>query len=62
MTIEGIALEHSNALPKRGINASTKPCPCHAVLHSFLSDVRKKDAFNTTAHSNSLIALLKGVK
>ena len=33
--IEVIALEHFSALPKTGINASTKSRPRHAVFHSF---------------------------
>ena len=35
MSIEGITLEHFSALPKTGINVSTKSCQRHAVFHSF---------------------------
>ena len=59
MFIEGIALEHLSALSQTEINASTEPCPRHAVFHSFLSDNRKQYASTTTAHSKRLIELLK---
>ena len=55
MSIDGIALEHLSELPHTEINASTEPCPRHAVFHSFLSDDSKKDAATTTAHINRLI-------
>ena len=59
MSIEGIALENFSELPQIEINASTKPCPRHAVFHYFLSDDSKQDAATTTAHSNILIELIK---
>ena len=59
MSIEGIGLEHFSELPQTEINASTKPCPRHAVFHYFLSDDSKQDAATTTAHSNILIELIK---
>ena len=62
VSIEGIALEHSSALPKTEINSSTKPCPRHAVFHYFLSDVSKQDGDTTTANINCLIELLKNKK
>ena len=57
VSIEGISLEHSSELPQTEIKSSTKPCPRHAVFHSFLSDNSKQDAATTTAHSNFLIEL-----
>ena len=59
MSIEGIALEHFSTLPQTEINSFTKPCPRHAVFHSFLSGGSKQDAATTTAHSKHLIELLK---
>ena len=59
MYIEGIALEHFSALIQTEINASTEPCPPHAVFHYFLSDYRKQYSTTTTAHSISFIELLK---
>ena len=59
VSIEGIVLEHFSALPQTEINSSTKLCPCHAVIHSFLSDDSKQDAATTTAHSNCFIELFK---
>ena len=59
MSIEGIALEHCNALPQIEINSSTKLCSRHAFFHSFLSDDRKQDAATTTAHSKRFIEMLK---
>ena len=59
MSIEGIVLEHFNALPQTEINASTEPCTQHAVFNYFLSDDSKQDADTTTAHRNCLIELLK---
>ena len=62
MSIEIIALEHFNALPQTETKASTKSCPRHAVFHYFLSDDSKQDSATTTAHSKSLIELLKEQK
>ena len=62
MSIEVIALENFSELPQIEINASTKPCPRHAVFHYFLSDDSKQDADNTTGHRNRLIELLKNQK
>ena len=62
MSIEGIVLEHFDALTQTEINSSTKPCPCHAVFRSFLSDNSKQDAATTNAHSNCLIELLNNNK
>ena len=62
MYIEGVALEHFNALPQTEINSSTKPCTCHAVFHYFFSYDSKKYAATTTAHSKILIELLKEKK
>ena len=59
VSIEVIVLEHFSALPQIEINLPTKPCPQHAVFHSFLSDDNKQDATTTTAHRNRLIELLK---
>ena len=59
MSNAGIALEHVSELPQTERKASTEPCPLHAVFYSFLSDDSKQDAATTTAHSNSLIELLK---
>ena len=59
MSIEGIALENFSELPQIEINLSKKPCLCHAVFHSFLSDDIKKYAATTTEHRNRLIELLK---
>ena len=50
VSIEVIKLEHFSALPKTGINASTKSCPLHAVFH-FFSDSSKQDAATPTSHS-----------
>ena len=44
------------------MNSSTKPCPRHAVFHSFFSDDIKQDDANTTAHSKHLIEILKEQK
>ena len=41
------------------MNASTEPCPQHAVFHSLLSDDSKQDDVTTNAHSNRSIELLK---
>ena len=60
MSIEDTALEHFSALPKTGINTSTKTCPHYAMFHSFLSDDIKQDAATTTAHNKILIELSKG--
>ena len=62
VSIEGIALENFSTLPQTEINSSTKPCPCHAVFHSFLSDYSKQYAATTTAHRNRFIELLKTKK
>ena len=62
MSTEGIALEIFSALPQTEINSSTKPCPRHAVFHSFLSDDIKQDSATTTAHRKRLIELLKKQK
>ena len=59
MSIEGIVLEHFSALPKTGINASTKACPDHAVFHYFLSDDSEQDSVTTTSHIKILIELIK---
>ena len=59
MSIEGIVLEHFNALPKTEKNSSTKSCPRHTVFYYFLSDDSKQYDATTTAHSKSLIELLK---
>ena len=59
VSIEGISLEHFNALPQIEINSSTKSCPQHAVFHSFFSVGSKQDAATTTAHRKILIELLK---
>ena len=57
VSIKGITLEHFSALPQTEINSSTKACPRHAEFHYFLSDYRKQDSANTTAHSKRLIEL-----
>ena len=57
VSIEVIAFEHFSALTQTEINSLTKPCPRHAVYHSFLSDDSKKDSSTNTAHSNYLIEL-----
>ena len=44
VSIEGIALEHFNALPQTEIKTSTKSCPRHAVFHYFLLRYRKQGA------------------
>ena len=62
MSIEGIVLEHSSALPQTAISSSTKPCPHHALFHSFFSDYIKQDASTNTEHSKYLIKLLKDQK
>ena len=62
MSIEGIALEHISVLPQTKIKLSTKPCPRHAVFHSFLSDDIKQDAATNTAHRKCLIGMLKEQK
>ena len=62
MCIEGIALENFSALPKIEINSSTKPCPCHAVFHSFLSDDSKQYSATTTAQIKRFIEMLKEQK
>ena len=59
VSIECIVLEHFSALPQTDINSSTKPCPRHAVFHSFLSDDSKQYADTTTSHNNRLIELFK---
>ena len=59
MSIEGIALEHFSALPKTGINSSTKSCPRHTVFHSFLSDDSKQDSATTNSYRNHLIEMIK---
>ena len=59
MSIEGIALEHSSALPKSDINSTTPSSQHHAVFYSFLSDDSNKDAATNTAHRKLLISLLK---
>ena len=58
MSIEGIELENSSAVPQEDINSTTPSRPRHAVFHSFLSDDRKQDAATTTEHSKRLISLL----
>ena len=55
MSIEGIALEHSSALPKTDMSSTTPLIQHHAVFHSFLSEDNKHDAATTTAHSKRLI-------
>ena len=62
MSIEGIVLEHFNALPQTEINPSTKSCPCNAVFNYFLSDYIKQDSATTTARRKLFIELLKQVK
>ena len=62
MSIEVIVLENFSALPQTEINASTEPCPRHAVFHFILSYDSKQDAATTIAHSNCLIELLKNIK
>ena len=62
MSIEGIVLEHSSALPQTEINSPTKPCPRHAAFHSFLSDNSKNEAATTTTHIKLSIELLKKIK
>ena len=42
VSIEGIALEHSNALPQTKINSYTEPCLQHAVFHSFCRMIANK--------------------
>ena len=59
MSIEGIELEHFSALPKTGINPSTKSCPRHIMFYYFLSDDSKQDADITNDHRKHLIALSK---
>ena len=62
MSIEGILLEHFNALPKTEINSSTQLCLQYAALHYFLSKDSKQDSDTITAHSKCLIELLKNKK
>ena len=62
MYIEGIALEHSSALPKEDINSTTSSHLHHAVFHYFLSDYRKQDSDTTTVQNKRFIALLKDKK
>ena len=59
VSIEVISLERFSALLQIEMNASTKPCPRHAVFHSFFSDDRKQDAATTISHSERLIGLFK---
>ena len=59
VSIEGIALEYFSARPKADINSTTPPRQRHAEFHYFLSDNRKQDADNTTAHIKRLISFLK---
>ena len=40
--IEGISLEHSNALPQIDINAYTNSCPHHAVFQYFCWMIENK--------------------
>ena len=42
MSIEGIALEYFSELPQKLINASTEPCPRHAVFHIFFQTIANK--------------------
>ena len=58
LSIEGISLEHFSELSKSGINLFTKPCPHHAVFHSFLSGDIKQGASTTNVHSKHLIGML----
>ena len=55
-------MEHFSELPQTDINASTEPCPLHAVFYYYLSDHSKQDAATTTVHRNCLIELLKSQK
>ena len=59
MSIEVIALGHFSTLPNSVINASTKSCPHHAVVHSFLSGDSIQNSATTTSHSKNLIQLSK---
>ena len=59
MSIEGIALEHFITAPQADINSSKLSRPRHALFHYFLSDNSKQYAATTSAHSKSLISLLK---
>ena len=61
MSIEGISVEHFSALQQTEINSSKKPCPRHAVFHSFLLGDNKQDSAATTVHSKYLIELLKKI-
>ena len=62
MSVEGIALYHFSALSYIETISPKKPCPCHAVFHYFLSDDIKQYAATTTAHSKSMIDILKEQK
>ena len=59
MFIEGISLEHFNALPQTEIYSSTNACPRNVVFNYLLPDNRKQDAATTTAHIKRFIELLK---
>ena len=59
MSVEGIPLEHSSAVPQADINSSTLSRQLYAVFHSFLSDNSKQDAATITAHRKRLISLFK---
>ena len=52
-------MEHFGGLSKIEINASTEPCPRHAVFNYFLSYDSKQDATIDTAHINLLIGFKK---
>ena len=62
MSIQGITLENSSALPQTEINSSTKLYPLHAVFLFFSSDDSKQDSVTTYAHSKCLIEMLKEQK
>ena len=62
VSIEGIVLEHSSAVPKSDINSTTPSSQHHAVFYSFLSDDSNKDAATNTAHRKRLISSPKDKK
>ena len=58
MSIEGIALEHFNALPQTEIKSSTKSCPRHSVFPYCLLDDSKQDSATTTSYIKFLTEML----
>ena len=59
VSIKVIAFEHLSASGQEISSSTLHSCKRHAVFHHFLPDNSKQDTAATTAHTKSIIELLK---